>query len=126
MPSRRASGALQPQSFYFSGYPLPPANAPIVSQNYTDWAPTQPDPARTWDQVSGLDPATLPECQLFDPPAEHPAARRDPGAGADLGPYRPLAAAPALTLRTGARRAWPRERAGPAPGSRPRPGARCR
>ncbi len=62
-------GALQPQSFYFSGYPLPPANAPIVSQNYTDWAPTQPDPARTWNQVSGLDPATLPACQLFDPPA---------------------------------------------------------
>lgn len=61
-------GALQPQSFYFSGYPLPPANAPIVSQNYTDWAPTRPDPARTWDQVSGLDPATLPACQLFDPP----------------------------------------------------------
>jgi hypothetical protein len=23
-----------PQSFFFSGYPLPPANAPIVSQNY--------------------------------------------------------------------------------------------
>jgi hypothetical protein len=61
-------GALQPQSFYFSGYPLPPARAPIVSQNYTDWAPTRPDPAQTWDQVSGLDPATLPACQLFDPP----------------------------------------------------------
>lgn len=63
-------GNLQPQSFYFSGYPLPPANAPIVSQNYTNWAPTQPDPARTWDQVSGLDPAQLPACQLFDPPAD--------------------------------------------------------
>lgn len=63
-------GQLQPQSFYFSGYPLPPARAPIVSQNYTDWAPTQPNPAQTWDQVSGLDPATLPQCQLFDPPAD--------------------------------------------------------
>ena len=61
-------GALQPQSFYFSGYPLPPANAPIVSQNYTNWAPTRPDPARTWNRVSGLDPSRLPACQLFDPP----------------------------------------------------------
>jgi hypothetical protein len=62
-------GQLQPSSFYFSGYPMPPANAPIVSQNYTDWAPTRPDPAQTWNQVAGLDPATLPPCQLFDPPA---------------------------------------------------------
>jgi hypothetical protein len=58
----------QPQSFYFSGYPLAPANAPIVSQNYTDFAMVQPDPVQTWDQVAGLDPATLPRCQLFDPP----------------------------------------------------------
>src|SRR6185295_4865440 len=64
-----AGGALQPSSFYFSGYPLPPANAPIVSQNYTNWAPTQPNPAETWNQVAGLDPVTLPACQLFDPPA---------------------------------------------------------
>ncbi len=64
------NGALQPQSFYFSGYPMPPANAPIVSQNYTDWAPTRPDPAQTWNQVSGLNPATLPACQLFDPPSD--------------------------------------------------------
>ncbi|WP_198956117.1 hypothetical protein [Archangium sp. Cb G35] len=57
-----------PQSFYFSGYPVAPANAPIVSQNYTDFAMIRPDPAKTWDQVSGLDPKTLPRCQLFDPP----------------------------------------------------------
>lgn len=63
------NGRLQPSSFYFSGYPMAPANAPIVSQNYTDWAPTRPDPRRTWDQVAGLDPQTLPACQLFDPPA---------------------------------------------------------
>jgi hypothetical protein len=63
------NGRLQPSSFYFSGYPLPPANAPIVSQNYTDWAPTRPDPRRSWDQVAGLDPQTLPACQLFDLPA---------------------------------------------------------
>ena len=57
-----------PQSFYFSGYPLPPANAAIVSQNYTDFAMVEPDPTKTWDQVAGLDPATLQACQLFDPP----------------------------------------------------------
>lgn len=62
------NGQMQPQSFYFSGYPFPPANAPVVSQNYTNWAPTRPNPAQTWDQVAGLDPATLPACQLFDPP----------------------------------------------------------
>ena len=58
-----------PQSFYFSGYPFAPANAPIVSQNYTDFAMVRPDPAKTWDQVKGLDPKTLPQCQLFDPPS---------------------------------------------------------
>ncbi|HVR99829.1 MAG TPA: hypothetical protein VMW27_24610 [Thermoanaerobaculia bacterium] len=58
-----------PQSFYFSGYPYAPANAPIVSQNYTDFAMVRPDPAKTWDQVKGLDPKTLPPCQLFDPPS---------------------------------------------------------
>ena len=63
------NGVLQPQSFYFSGYPLPPANAPIVSQNYTNFRATKPDPATTWNQVSGLDIASLPKCQLFDPPA---------------------------------------------------------
>ncbi|HXC54174.1 MAG TPA: hypothetical protein VNU97_02680 [Rhizomicrobium sp.] len=57
-----------PQSFYFSGFPVAPANAPIVSQNYTDFAMVQPDPTTTWDQVAGLDPSTLPLCQLFDPP----------------------------------------------------------
>lgn len=57
-----------PQSFYFSGYPLPPANAPFVSQNYTDFAMVKPLPADTWDEVAGLDPNTLPACQLFDPP----------------------------------------------------------
>ena len=64
------NGRMEPSSFYFSGYPLAPANAPVVSQNYTDWAPTRPDPRRTWDQVAGLDPRSLPACQLFDPPAD--------------------------------------------------------
>jgi hypothetical protein len=57
-----------PQSFYFSGFPSPPANAPIVSQNYTDFAMIRPDPKTTWDQVNKLDPKTLPACQLFNPP----------------------------------------------------------
>ncbi|HSK73269.1 MAG TPA: hypothetical protein VK892_16335, partial [Pyrinomonadaceae bacterium] len=63
-------GKIMPQSFYFSGYPLPPADAPFVSQNYTDFKVVKPDPAQTWDQVSKLDPATLPPCQLFDPPKD--------------------------------------------------------
>ena len=62
-------GAMLPSSFYFSGYPLPPANAAIVSQNYTGWTPTKPDPAKTWAQVEGIDPDSLPLCQLFDPPS---------------------------------------------------------
>ena len=59
---------IQPQSFYFSGYPLPPANAPIVSQNYTDFQETKPNPIHTWDLVSDLDINKLDKCQLFDPP----------------------------------------------------------
>jgi hypothetical protein len=57
-----------PQSFFFSGYPLPPANAPIVSQNYTTFAMIKPDPKKTWDLVSKLDPKNLPACHLFKPP----------------------------------------------------------
>jgi hypothetical protein len=73
--NRSAKPYRHPQSFYFSGYPLPPADAPIVSQNYTDFAMIKPDPKATWDQVSGLDPKTLPACQLFNPPnAAAPAA----------------------------------------------------
>ncbi|WP_353203198.1 hypothetical protein, partial [Sphingomonas sp.] len=62
-----ASGQQVPQSFYFSGYPLAPANAPIVSQNYTSFAAVRPDPATTWHVVSELDPAKLPACHLFAP-----------------------------------------------------------
>jgi hypothetical protein len=62
-----------PQSFYFSGVynsqePTMPPDAPIVSQNYTDFAMVKPDPAKTWDQVAKLDPKTLPACRLFNPP----------------------------------------------------------
>lgn len=61
-------GKIMPQSFYFSGYPLPPANAPFVSQNYFDFKAVKPDPSETWDQVNKLNPASLPQCQLFNPP----------------------------------------------------------
>ncbi|MFT6372819.1 MAG: hypothetical protein ACJAZT_001573 [Gammaproteobacteria bacterium] len=65
---QKIGGVVQPQSFYFSGYPLPPANAPIVSQNYTDFRSEQPDPEDTWALVSNLDPSSLEKCQLFNPP----------------------------------------------------------
>jgi hypothetical protein len=75
-----------PQSFYFSGVPympqLPLPNAPIVSQNYTDFAMVKPDPATTWSKVSGLDPKTLPQCQLFNPPATAAAGRAPAAVGA--------------------------------------------
>jgi hypothetical protein len=63
-----------PQSFYFSGVPYsaetPLPNAPIVSQNYTDFAMVKPDPRLTWNTVAHLDPKSLPACQLFNPPAD--------------------------------------------------------
>jgi len=69
---RSAKPYRHPQSFYFSGVPLMPQvplpNAPIVSQNYTDFAMVRPDPATTWNQVAELDSAKLPACHLFDPP----------------------------------------------------------
>jgi hypothetical protein len=67
---RSAKPYRHPQSFYFSGYPVAPANAPMVSQNYTDFAMIKPDPKTTWDLVSKLDPKTIPLCQLFHPPGE--------------------------------------------------------
>jgi|HubBroStandDraft_4_1064222.scaffolds.fasta_scaffold38273_2 hypothetical protein len=66
---RSAKPYRHPQSFYFSGFPMAPADAPIVSQNYTNFAMVRPDPKTTWDQVDKLDPKTLPACQLFNPPA---------------------------------------------------------
>lgn len=56
-----------PQSFYFSGFPLAPASAPIVSQNYTNFAMVKPDPRTTWNVVKDLDYKTLPQCHLFVP-----------------------------------------------------------
>ncbi|HEY0141824.1 MAG TPA: hypothetical protein VGF48_13075 [Thermoanaerobaculia bacterium] len=81
------NGVMQPQSFYFSGWPYPPADAPIVSQNYTNFTATRPDPKQTWDRVAGLDPATLPKCQLFDPPTIPPQ-------GSQTGAVAPVKRAP--------------------------------
>ena len=64
------NGRMQPQSFYFSGFPDTPPDAPIVSQIYTDWQPTRPDPARTWNLVAGLDPARLPACTVMNGPTD--------------------------------------------------------
>lgn len=79
-----------PQSFYFSGSSALPPNAPIVSQNYTDFAMIQPDPATTWDQVAGIDPRTLPYCQLFVPPTQaHSGGLQATAPGAKTPPLRP-------------------------------------
>jgi hypothetical protein len=62
-----------PQSFYFSGVPktkdTPLPTAPIVTQNYTNFAKVRPDPAKTWDQVAKMCTGAIPDCRLFDPPA---------------------------------------------------------
>ena len=54
-----------PQSFYFSGFPGPPVDAPIVSQNYTDFRAERPDPAQTWDRVGASCQTEVPWCCLF-------------------------------------------------------------
>jgi hypothetical protein len=54
-----------PQSFYFSGWPNNPPNAPIVSQNFYDFSFTKPDPAKTWDLVAELaEGKPVPVCQF--------------------------------------------------------------
>jgi hypothetical protein len=56
-----------PHSFYFSGFPVPPVNAPIVSQNYTEFSMKKPDPAKTWDLVAKhADGKPIPPRYLFD------------------------------------------------------------
>ncbi len=55
-----------PQSFYFSGYPLPPVNAPIVSQNYTNFRAERPDPSQTWMKVYEMCSPNPGWCCLFD------------------------------------------------------------
>jgi hypothetical protein len=68
-----------PQSFYFSGYytgdPNDPPNAPIVSQNYTDFSMRKPDPKETWDQVARMCPAKPEWCCLFSTDCPAPQAQ---------------------------------------------------
>jgi len=60
---------LKPQSFYFSGSPTKPPDAPFVSQNYVDFRIERPNPTTTWDLVAKMCTADpLPPCHLFDPP----------------------------------------------------------
>ena len=86
---RSAAPYRHPQSFYFSGFPKPPANAPIVSQNYTNFAMIKPDPKTTWDQVNKLDPKNASGV----PPVRF-AGRGHGGAecrpGPDLGQHRKM------------------------------------
>lgn len=54
-----------PQSFFFSGDPGNPPQAPIVSQNYTNFRMEQPDPAKTWNQVAQMCTPQPEWCCLF-------------------------------------------------------------
>ena len=88
-PDRADSSAVpyrHPQSFYFSGFPGTPPDAPIVSQNYTNFAMVRPDPASTWDQVGRMCVGDVPRCELFDPPAPDEASSTAPGAGNGVQP----------------------------------------
>lgn len=53
-----------PQSFYFSGDPSTPPDAPIVSQNYTGFRMEQP-PAALWNEVEKMCPKDPEWCCLF-------------------------------------------------------------
>lgn len=79
-----------PQSFFFSGSPTDPPDAPIVSQNYTSFRAQRPDPAQTWDQVARMCPAEPEWCCLFAddcPDRQRTRARGAPEASwADLQP----------------------------------------
>ncbi|WP_268411462.1 hypothetical protein [Alteromonas sp. a30] len=66
-----------PQSFYFSG-DTTKANAPIVSQNYTNFRAEKPDPKTTWDQVGAMcTKQPLPNCELFDPASEEATLKKE-------------------------------------------------
>lgn len=54
-----------PYAFYFSGSATNPPNAPMVSQNYTNFSAAKPDPSQTWDLVGKMCTGTLPNCNLF-------------------------------------------------------------
>ncbi|MBK1839600.1 hypothetical protein JHL17_19500 [Azospirillum sp. YIM B02556] len=79
VPSEGASAEpyRKPQSFYFSGVPKQAAalpDAPIVSQNFANFAQVRPDPAKTWDLIGKMCVGEIPNCELFNRPAENPPA----------------------------------------------------
>jgi hypothetical protein len=50
-----------PQSFYFSGSPETPPNAPIVSQNYTNFRMEEPA-SEIWSKVAEIVPSNPESC----------------------------------------------------------------
>jgi hypothetical protein len=73
---KEAAPYRHPQSFYFAGYPPDPPDAPIVSQNYTNFSMRRPDPGATWDQVARMCPAQPKWCCLFESDCPGPPAAR--------------------------------------------------
>lgn len=64
---KKAAPYRHPHSFYFSGFPGTPPNAPILSQNYTEFSMKKPDPKKTWDLVSKFAAGKpIPKCNLFN------------------------------------------------------------
>ncbi|HEX2255960.1 MAG TPA: hypothetical protein VHG92_04510 [Afifellaceae bacterium] len=65
-PDAPEAGAYRhPQSFYFSGSPTSPPDAPIVSQNYVNFSARAPDPRETWELVHRQCVGEIPWCDLF-------------------------------------------------------------
>ena len=54
-----------PFAFYFSGSTATPPDAPIVTQNYTNFSARTPDPATTWDFAAQQCRGSIPNCALF-------------------------------------------------------------
>jgi hypothetical protein len=76
-----------PHSFYFSGCPVDPPNAPIVTQFYTEFSMVHPDPAQTWDLVAKFaNGKPIPACHLYGNAAAAVAA--NPSATAWAGKIR--------------------------------------
>lgn len=61
----KAAPYRHPQSFYFSGCPDSPANAPMVSQNYVNFRMERPG-EDLWRQTQKKCQGAIPACQLFD------------------------------------------------------------
>jgi hypothetical protein len=67
-----------PHSFYFSGYPGTPPNAPIVSQNYKGFSTTRPA-EELWTKVierRDKEKSPLPFCNLFAGEGAHGSSAR--------------------------------------------------